>query len=68
MVVATAGASGARAYARPAGWPDVALVDTDVHITPRSIAALLPHLPARWRDYVRESGITGLESDLYPPR
>jgi len=54
-------------YARPAGWPDVDLVDTDVHITPRSIGALLPYLPARWRDYIRESGITSLESDLYPP-
>ena len=55
-------------YARPAGWPDVPLVDTDVHITPRSIAALMPYLPARWRDYIRESGVAGLESDLYPPR
>ncbi len=54
-------------YARPATWPDVPLIDTDVHITPRSIAALLPYLPARWRDYVLESGIRGLESDLYPP-
>jgi uncharacterized protein len=54
-------------YARPAEWPDVDLVDTDVHITPRSIRSLLPHLPARWRDYIRESGIESLESDLYPP-
>lgn len=54
-------------YARPAEWPDVDLVDTDVHITPRSLAALLPHLPARWRDYIRESGVGSLESDLYPP-
>jgi predicted TIM-barrel fold metal-dependent hydrolase len=54
-------------YARPAGWPDVDLVDTDVHITPRSIASLSPYLPARWRDYIRESGIASLESDLYPP-
>jgi predicted TIM-barrel fold metal-dependent hydrolase len=61
-------AGGVQAYARPAEWPDVALVDTDVHITPRSIGSLLPYLPARWRDYVRESGIQGLESDLYPPR
>ncbi len=55
-------------YARPAAWPDVPLVDTDVHITPRSIAALCPYLPARWRDYIRESGVRSLESDLYPPR
>lgn len=55
-------------YARPADWPDVPLVDTDVHITPRSLAALTPYLPARWRDYVRESGVASLESDLYPPR
>ena len=55
-------------YARPADWPDVPLVDTDVHITPRSIGALVPYLPARWRDYLRESGVSGLESDLYPPR
>jgi uncharacterized protein len=55
-------------YARPAGWPDVPLVDTDVHITPRSIDALLPHLPARWRAYIRESGVRSLDSDLYPPR
>jgi uncharacterized protein len=55
-------------YARPADWPDVPLVDTDVHITPRSLAALQPYLPARWRDYVRESGVASLESDLYPPR
>jgi uncharacterized protein len=54
-------------YARPASWPDVPLVDTDVHVTPRSIGALLPYLPARWRDYVRESGVRGIESDLYPP-
>jgi predicted TIM-barrel fold metal-dependent hydrolase len=55
-------------YARPAGWPDTELVDTDVHITPRSIESLFPYLPARWRDYIRESGIRSLESDLYPPR
>ncbi len=55
-------------YARPAGWPDVPLVDTDVHITPRSIESLCPYLPARWRAYIRESGVSGLESDLYPPR
>lgn len=55
------------AYARPAGWPEVPLVDTDVHVTPRSIDALLPYLPARWRDYIRESGVRGLESGLYPP-
>ena len=55
-------------YARPASWPDVPLVDTDVHITPRTIEALFPYLPPRWRDYIRESGIHGLESDLYPPR
>ena len=48
--------------------PGVDLVDTDVHITPRSIRALFPYLPARWRDYIRESGIESLESDLYPPR
>ena len=54
-------------YSRPAAWPDVDLVDTDVHITPRSISALLPHLPRRWQDYVRESGAESLESDLYPP-
>jgi len=58
----------ARAYARPEGWPDVGLVDTDVHIAPRSIDALHPYLDARWRDYLRESGIQSLESDLYPPR
>jgi predicted TIM-barrel fold metal-dependent hydrolase len=57
-----------RAYARPGDWPDVGLVDTDVHITPRSIDALHPYLDARWRDYIRESGIQSLESDLYPPR
>jgi len=55
-------------YARPASWPDVPLVDTDVHITPRSITSLFPYLAARWRDYIRESGVHGLESDLYPPR
>lgn len=55
-------------YARPPGWPDVALVDTDVHITPRSIASLFPYLSARWRDYITESGIQSLDSDLYPPR
>ena len=55
-------------YARPVDWPDVPLVDTDVHITPRSIGALVPYLPARWRAYLRESGVSGLESDLYPPR
>lgn len=59
---------GAREYARPASWPDVALVDTDVHITPRAIGSLFPYLPARWRDYIRESGVQSLESDLYPPR
>ncbi len=59
---------GAPEYARPSGWPDVALVDTDVHITPRAIGSLLPYLPARWRDYIRESGVQSLESDLYPPR
>jgi predicted TIM-barrel fold metal-dependent hydrolase len=68
VVVELVGAGEARAYARPAGWPDVALVDTDVHIAPRSIGALAAHLPARWRDYVRESGVQSLESDLYPPR
>jgi predicted TIM-barrel fold metal-dependent hydrolase len=59
---------GAPEYARPASWPDVALVDTDVHITPRTLGSLFPYLPARWRDYIRESGIQSLESDLYPPR
>lgn len=39
-----------------------------MHITPRSIADLLPHLPLRWQDYIRESGIRSLESDLYPDR
>ncbi|MCO1657333.1 amidohydrolase family protein [Pseudonocardia humida] len=68
MVVELLGAGEARVYARPADWPDVALVDTDVHITPRSIDALAGFLPARWRDYVRESGVQSLESDLYPPR
>jgi predicted TIM-barrel fold metal-dependent hydrolase len=58
---------GAPEYARPAEWPDVALVDTDVHITPRSLGALFPYLAARWRDYIRESGVQSLESDLYPP-
>jgi predicted TIM-barrel fold metal-dependent hydrolase len=67
-MVVEVGAAGVRAYVRPAGWPDVPLVDTDVHIALPSITALFPHLPARWRDYVRESGVTGLESDLYPPR
>jgi predicted TIM-barrel fold metal-dependent hydrolase len=55
-------------YARPAAWPDVALVDADVHIAPRSIEAIFPYLPARWRDYIRESGIQSLDPDLYPPR
>ncbi|WP_219418531.1 amidohydrolase family protein [Pseudonocardia nigra] len=54
-------------YRRPADWPEVDLVDTDVHITPPSIEALFPYLPQRWRDYVRESGVRSLESDLYPP-
>lgn len=62
-----AGTAALAGFARPMGWPDVPLVDTDVHVTPRSIDALLPHLPARWRAYIRESGVRGLESDLYPP-
>jgi predicted TIM-barrel fold metal-dependent hydrolase len=68
MAGEVAAAGGTQWYARPAHWPDVGLVDTDVHITPRSIDALFPHLPARWRDYVRESGVRSLESELYPPR
>src|SRR4051794_24188670 len=63
-----AGEVAAAGCVRPAGWPDVGLVDTDVHITPRSIEALFPYLPARWRAYIRESGVQSLESDLYPPR
>jgi predicted TIM-barrel fold metal-dependent hydrolase len=63
-----AGEVAAAGSARPADWPDVGLVDTDVHITPRSIEALFPYLPARWRAYIRESGVQSLESDLYPPR
>ena len=34
----TGGGGPVAEYARPADWPDVPLVDTDVHIAPRSIA------------------------------
>ena len=44
-------------YARPADWPDVPLVDTDVHITPRSIARCSPTCPRGGATTSRESGV-----------
>ena len=56
-------------YARPADWPDVPLVDTDVHITPRSLGALVA-VPARAvarlrpRERGREPGVRPLPAAL----
>lgn len=54
-------------YARPAQWAGMPLVDTDVHVNPAGLSALFPYLDVRWRDYIVESGMGGLASDLYPP-
>ncbi len=53
-------------YARPADSTGLPLVDTDVHINLDSLTTLFPYLETRWRDYITESGMGGLASDLYP--
>lgn len=54
-------------FARPEQWVGLSLVDTDVHINLGSLKVLFPYLEARWQDYITESGMGGLPSDLYPP-
>ena len=54
-------------YRRPDEWAaGSAVVDTDVQINPPSLSALFPYLEDRWRDYILESGMGELESNLYP--
>ncbi|WP_166677975.1 amidohydrolase family protein [Kribbella kalugense] len=53
-------------YARPEQWTGLELVDTDVHINLPGLKNLFPYLEARWRDYITESGMGGLPSNLYP--
>lgn len=53
-------------YSRPDQWAGQTLVDTDVHINLDSLKTLFPYLEARWRDYITESGMGGLASNLYP--
>ncbi|HEX3814840.1 MAG TPA: amidohydrolase family protein [Mycobacteriales bacterium] len=45
---------------------DTAVIDSDIHITLRSLTSLHPYLERRWRDYLIESGTGSLESNLYP--
>ena len=54
------------AYARPEQWKGAPLIDTDVHVNVDSLKTLFPYLDARWCDYITESGMGGLASDLYP--
>lgn len=53
-------------YRRPEQWAGTPLVDTDVHVNLGGLQRLFPYLDARWCDYVTESGMGGLASDLYP--
>lgn len=53
-------------YRRPEQWAGTPIVDTDVHINFASLKSLFPYLEDRWRDYIVESGMGGLESNLYP--
>ncbi|WP_460520558.1 amidohydrolase family protein [Flindersiella endophytica] len=53
-------------YARPTQWTGLPLVDTDVHINVPGLKALYPYLEPRWQDYITESGMGGLPSNLYP--
>jgi len=53
-------------YARPAAWSGLPLVDTDVHLNLPGLSTLFPYLDVRWRDYIVESGMGGLASNLYP--
>src|SRR4051794_5338745 len=47
-------------------WGDADLVDCDVHVTVASVQALVPYLDPRWRDYLSESGVRGIDPPLYP--
>jgi uncharacterized protein len=51
---------------RPSRWGDADLVDCDVHVTVASVQALVPYLDPRWRDYLSESGVRGIDPPLYP--
>ncbi len=51
---------------RPSRWADAEVVDCDVHLAVPPVERLEPFLDQRWRDYMRESGVRGLGSALYP--
>lgn len=65
---AKGGSVAAAEYGRAPAWPDVQLIDCDVHVRVPSIGALLPYLPERWQDYVTESGVANLEPNVHPLR
>jgi uncharacterized protein len=53
-------------YRRPEQWSGIRVVDADVHMNLGGLKTLMPYLEPRWRDYVTESGMGGMPSDLYP--
>lgn len=65
-IAPSVGVDSAFAYDRNAAWPDVELVDSDVHINVPSLGVLHPYLEERWQDYLIESGVGNLDSGMYP--
>ena len=47
--------------------PETTVIDCDVHAVLPSIGALLPFLPAYWREQVRQTGFKGPVDTWYPP-
>ncbi|HWJ73924.1 MAG TPA: amidohydrolase family protein [Kaistia sp.] len=43
-------------------------IDCDMHPVVPALKALVPHLPANWREAVESRGIPGFESNAYPQR
>jgi predicted TIM-barrel fold metal-dependent hydrolase len=50
----------------PQGVDALRLIDCDVHETVRDLTDLFPHLPARWRAYIEQSGFRALPGAPYP--
>ncbi|GCL71970.1 amidohydrolase family protein [Paenibacillus naphthalenovorans] len=50
----------------PTHFIQTGVIDCDVHHAVPSIQALFPYLTDRWRDYIVEHGIKGLEPNYYP--
>lgn len=43
------------------------IIDSDVHIQPRSVEVLLPYLDAHWREYIARSAFDGPPETDHPP-